>query len=69
MAKRPPKTTIEQNVLLFLQKNEVCTIDEIAAHIDLQKHITEQLIGTMIKKGYVSKDANKYYPNYLYPTK
>lgn len=68
MAKRPPKNTIEQNILLFLQENEMCTINEIATHIDLQKHITEQLLTTMVKKGYVSNVSNKYYPNYLYQT-
>lgn len=67
MAKRPPKTTIEQNILLFLQHYENATLEAISTHVDLQIAITEQLLSVMINRGFISKEANKYYPNYLYP--
>lgn len=67
MAKRPPKSTIEQNILLFLQHHESATLDTISTYVDLQNTLTEQVLSGMISRGFVSKESNKYYPNYLYP--
>lgn len=66
--KRPPKSTIEQNILRFIQQHELVNLDDIAVYVDLQPALAEQLLTSMIKRDYISKDTtSKYYANYLYP--
>lgn len=69
MTKKPIKGTIQQNIMMYLGKNEGPTIEDISKYVDIQEPIVSQLISAMIKQGYVSKEGIRYYPNYLYPEK
>lgn len=66
MAKTPPKETINKNILMFIQRNQEATLEEISEYLDLQAPITEQLINNLLKRDFISKNGIKYYLNYLY---
>jgi DNA-binding IscR family transcriptional regulator len=69
MVKKPIKGTIQQNIMMYLGKNEGATIEDIAKYVDIQEVLISQLLNSMLKQRYVSKDGLKYFPNYLYPEK
>ena len=67
MAKRTIKGTIQQNVMLYLGRNEGATLEDISKYVDIQESLVSQLLSAMIKQGYLTKDGTRYYANYLYP--
>lgn len=66
MAKSPPKSTIDKNIMNFLHEQEGADLKSVSVYLDLQESITLALLGSLVNRGYVSIVANVYHPNYLY---
>ena len=64
--KTPPKSTIEKNIMQFVQKMDGATIEQIAEYLNLQQSITLTIMKSMQKRTYISMVDDVYHSNFFY---